>query len=67
MNSESAKGLLKWRNSVLFADTAHGKVCVLVISWGRFNIRRQSLTFAGTPISAKNRGGGGCAHLGPCA
>ena len=57
MNSESVKGLLKWWNSALVADTARGKVCVLVTSGGRFNIRRRSLALAGPPISANNRGG----------
>ena len=55
MNSESMKGRLKWRNSALVCR--HGKrkglVCVLVISRGRFNIRRQSLVLAGPPISVK--------------
>ena len=34
-----------------------GKVCVLVTSGGRFNIRRRSLALAGPQISAKNRRG----------
>ena len=40
-------GIQRW-----FADTTRGKVCVLVTSGGRFNIRRRSLALAGPPISA---------------
>ena len=61
MNSESGNGGIPR----LFADTARGKVCVLVTSGGIFNIRRRSLALAGPQISAKNRGLG-CAHSGPC-
>ena len=57
MNSESAKGLLKWRNSALVCR--HGKrkrIYALVTSGGIFNIRRQSFALAVPPITAKNRG-----------
>ena len=63
MNSESAKGLLKWPNSALVCRPVRGKVCVLVISRGRLNINRQSLVLLGPPILRKNRGGGGVALI----
>ena len=45
MNSESAKGLLKWWIQHWFADTARRKVCdlVLVTSGGRFNLKGDDL------------------------
>ena len=56
MNSESAKGLLKWRNSALVCRHDKRKGMFLVTSGGRFNIRRRPLALAGPPTSAKNRG-----------
>ena len=48
--------MLEFSAASWFADTARGKLCVLVTSGGRFNIRRRPLALAGPPISAKNRG-----------
>ena len=64
MISKSAKGLLNGGIQHWFADTARGKVCVVVTSGGRFNVRRQSLALAGPPISAQIRWG--CTYSGLC-
>ena len=58
MNSESAKELLKWRNSVLVCTLGKRKgmwLCVSYFFWGEFF---KTIALAIPPLTVKNRGGG---------
>ena len=70
MDSESAKELLKWQNSVLVCRQGKRKVCdfaFLTSSGGKFYKFFMTIGLAIPLLTVRNRGGGGCTYSGPCA